>query len=381
MSISFDPAPSVEEFGELRRDVRAHMDSNLGSDFSNAKRAHSWLGFDAAFSRSLGKRGWVGMTLPKKYGGHERTAMERYVVMEELLAAGAPVFAHWVADRQSAPLLLHYGTEEQRLEILPRIAAGECCFCIGMSEPNSGSDLAAAQTRATRKDEGYCVNGTKLWTTNAHKAHYMTLLARTDKSDERHGGMSQFLVDMRTPGIEVRPIIDLAGEHEFNEVRFDDVLLPPTALLGNEGDGWKQVMGELAFERSGPERFLSSFALLNELVRVLSDAPDRQARQAIGRLLGHLMVLRHMSQSVAGMLQRGENPTLQATIVKDLGTIIEQEIPEIARTLVKVEGSLESADTFAATFARTLLAAPSFSLRGGTREILRGIIARGLGLR
>ena len=381
MSISFDPAPSLKEFGELRRQVRAHIDSALGSDFSRPQRASSRISADPEFSRSLGKRGWLGMTLPKKYGGQERTALERYVVAEELLAAGAPVGAHWVADRQSAPLLLYYGTEEQRLEILPKIAVGECYFCIGMSEPNSGSDLAAVQTRATRTDDGYVVHGTKLWTTNAHNAHYMTLLARTDKSDERHGGMSQFLVDMRTQGIEVRPIIDLVGEHDFNEVRFENVLLPPTALLGNEGDGWKQVMGELAFERSGPERFLSSFALLNELVLVLSDAPDRQARQAIGRLLAHLMVLRHMSQSVAGMLQRGESPTLQATIVKDLGAILEQEIPEIARTLVKVEGSLSATDSFAATFARTLLAAPSFSLRGGTREILRGIIARGLGLR
>ena len=380
MPISFDPAPSVEEFDDLRREVRAHIDSKLGN-FSNAQRARSWMGVDFEFSRSLGERGWLGMTLPKKYGGHERTALERYVVSEELVAAGAPVAAHWVADRQSAPLILRYGTEEQRLEILPKIAAGECCFCIGMSEPNSGSDLAAAQTRAIRTDDGYLVNGTKLWTTNAHNAHYMTLLARTDKSDDRHGGMSQFLVNMQTRGLEVRPIIDLAGEHDFNEVRFENVLLPLAALLGNEGDGWKQVMGELAFERSGPERFLSSFALLDELVLVLSDAPDRQGRRAVGRLLAHLTVLRHMSRSVAAMLQRGENPSLQATIVKDLGAILEQEIPEIARMLVPVEGSMSSTNSFAATFARTLLAAPSFSLRGGTREILRGIIARGLGLR
>lgn len=324
------------------------------------------------------------MTLPKQYGGHERSALERYVVVEELLAAGAPVAAHWIADRQSAPLLLQFGTEEQRRAILPRIASGKCYFCIGMSEANSGSDLAAVQTRADKVEGGYRINGTKLWTTYAHEAHYMILFCRTEskgQSADRHGGTSQLLLDLTLPGVEVLPIIDMAGDHHFNEVRLIDVFLPDSALIGEEGNGWKQVMGELAFERSGPDRFLSAFALLEELLRVLGNAPDIAAERAIGRLVSHLMVLRHMSRSIAGMLSRGENPALQATIVKDLGTTLEQEIPEIARSLVPVEASQTGSDLFAVTLARTLLAAPSFSLRGGTREILRGIIARGLGLR
>lgn len=380
-AIHFSPPPAAIAYPELRAEVRAFLRETLGPDYSPYARARSWTGFDAAFSQKLGERGWLGMTMPKKYGGHERSDLERYVVLEELLAAGAPVAAHWISDRQSAPTLLKYGTEAQRETILPRIAAGTCFFCIGMSEPDSGSDLAAARTRAEPVAEGFVVNGTKLWTTYAHESHYMILFCRTSQSEDRHGGTSQLLVDLTTPGITISPILDMAGEHHFNEVSFRDVLLPKEALIGQMGDGWAQVTSELAFERSGPERFLSSFTLLTELIRILGQAPEGAARRSIGRLTAHLMVLRHMSQSVAGMLARNENPMLQATIVKELGALLEQEIPEIARTLAATVPAHEDHATFAQVFARTLLAAPTFSLRGGTREILRGIIARGLGLR
>lgn len=380
-TLDFPAAPDLSTLASLRADVRAFLKTTLGPDYNAPLQARSWNGFDAKFSRQLGNQGWLGMTLPARYGGHERSALERYVVVEELLAAGAPVAAHWIADRQSAPLLLKFGSEQQKQDILPRIAAGTCFFCIGMSEPGSGSDLAATRTLAEPTDQGYRINGTKVWTTYAQHAHYMTLFCRTDKDSQRQAGTSQLLIDMSTPGITVRPIYDIAGEHHLNEVHFDNVLVPASALLGKEGDGWNQVMGELAFERSGPDRFLSSFALLNDLLRVISKAPDRMAQRAVGRLAAHLLVLRQLSISVAGMLARGENPSLQATIVKDLGAVLEQEIPELARTLVPVEPVPGGADPFAAALARTLVAAPSFSLRGGTREILRGIIARGLGLR
>ncbi len=378
---AFPAPPSDPSHGALRADVRAFLSDTLGPDFGANLRARSWNGHDPDFSRKLGQRGWLGMTFPKEYGGHGLTAMDRYVVVEELLAAGAPVAAHWIADRQSGPLLLRYGSEAQKSEILPKIAAGECFFCIGMSEAGSGSDLAAAKTRARRDGNGWRLNGTKIWTTYAQHAHYMIVFCRTGDSSDRHGGVSQLLVDLSTPGVRISPILDIAGEHHLNEVQFDDVFLPADALLGQEGDGWNQVMGELAFERSGPDRFLSSFALLNDLLRVLGNAPDAVAQRAIGRLTAHLMVLRYMSRSVAGMLQRDENPTLQATIVKDLGALIEQEIPEIARSLVPVEPIPGPQHDFAQVLARTLMSAPSFSLRGGTREILRGIIARGMGLR
>jgi len=376
------PNPAAEA---LRQEVRDFLATEL-RDRPASARAESWSGNDPAFSRKMGARGWIGMTWPKQYGGQERSALDRYVVLEEMLAAGAPVGYHWVADRQSGPNILRNGTQAQRELILPRIAAGECSFCIGMSEPDSGSDLAAARTRAQPVQGGWLVNGTKVWTSGAHKADYMILFCRTGaKSDDRHAGASQFLVDMRQAragGMTVRPIIDMRGAHHFNEVAITDLLLPQDALLGKEGDGWAQVTAELAFERSGPDRFLSAFTLLVEVVRALGpDAPDRAA-VAIGRLTSHILALRRLSRSVAGMLQDGEDPALQAALVKDLGNVLEQETVEVVRLLVDVEPTEEDGSPpLTAVMAHLVMTAPSFSLRGGTREILRGMIARGLGLR
>ena len=378
-TFKFDPIELPPAAEDLRREVRAFLKDAL----ADAKPlSDSWSSVDPGFSRKMGARGWIGMTWPKQYGGHERSALERYVLLEELLAAGAPVSAHWVADRQSGPLLLRFGTEEQRKFFLPKIAAGECYFCIGMSEPDSGSDLASIRTRGVKVDGGWSVNGTKLWTSNAHHCHYMILLCRTaEKNDNRHEGMTQFVVDLKQPGVRIRPIKNLAGQHHFNEVVFTDFFIPDNRVVGSVGNGWRQVMNELAFERSGPERLLSAFTLVVELVRSIGPNPSERAAVALGRLVAHLYTLRRMSLSVAGMLQAGATPELEAAVVKDLGTLFEQEVPEIARNLIECEPDAKAPDAFVATLAQTILAAPSFSIRGGTREILRGIIARGLGLR
>lgn len=372
-----EATPAIEA---LRQEVRDFLRVEL-KDRKPVDRSRTWTGFDAEFSAKMGERGWIGMTWPKRYGGHERSALERYVVLEEMLAAGAPVAAHWIADRQSGPLLLRAGSEEQRQAVLPRIAAGRCFFGIGMSEPDSGSDLAATRTRARPVEGGFRVDGTKLWTTEAHRCHYIVLFCRTGAQEDRQGGTSQFLVDLETPGITIRPIRDLTGEHHFNEIVFDDVFLPEGALVGGLGDGWQQVMSELAFERSGPERFLSSFVLMTELVRALGSDPSDQAKAVLGRLTAHLVTMRYLSRSVAGMLQAGENPALQAAMVKDLGALFEQAMPDVVRGLVGIEPSMEADENLAQVQAYITMTAPSFSLRGGTREILRGIIARGLGLR
>jgi len=378
----FDPVELPPAATALRAEVRDFVGREI-AERTAGERAESWSGFSPEFSRKMGRQGWIGMTWPKRYGGHERSALERYVLLEELLAAGAPVSAHWVADRQSGPLLLRFGTEAQRQMVLPRIAAGDCYFCIGMSEPDSGSDLASIRTRAVKTNDGWRVNGTKLWTSNAHHCHYMILLCRTGAKadDDRHGGMSQFLVDLTWPGITIRPIKNLAGEHHFNEVVFQDLHIPDDMIIGEAGAGWHQVTTELSFERSGPERFLSAFSLLTELVRAIGPKPSDRAAAVLGRIAAHLLTLRRMSLSVAGMLQAGGNPNVEAAVVKDLGTVLEQEIPEIARNLIDCEPEQASSDPFIAALARTMLYAPSFSIRGGTREILRGIIARGLGLR
>jgi hypothetical protein len=385
-SLRFAPPPAFPEGELLRGEVRAFLAEHLPKR-SVTEGVGVWGGHNREFSRKMGARGWIAMTWPKRYGGHERSALERYVVLEETLAAGAPTTSHWVADRQSGPLILRVGTEQQKMDILPRIAAGELSFCIGMSEPDSGSDLASVRTRAARTKQkgadGFLVNGTKLWTSNAHQSEYMILLARTGEAGEqRHGGLTQFLVDLKaTQGISIRAVHNLAGDHHFNEVVFQEAFLPESCVLGEVGSGWQQVTGELALERSGPERFLSSFTLLVELTRALGPEPSERGRMAIGRLVAHIYTLRRLSRSVAGMLQAGANPAQQAALVKDLGTTMEQEIPEIARLLIDAEPDRDSTRAFCAVLARTMMNAPSFSLRGGTREILRGMIARGLGLR
>lgn len=365
----------------LREQVRDFLSTAL-LDRPPRRRAESWMGADPEFSRELGRRGWLGMALPKRYGGGESGPFARYVVIEELLAAGAPVSAHWIADRQSGPLILRYGTETQRELHLPAICRGASYFCIGMSEPNSGSDLASIRTRAVPNGDSWLLNGHKLWTTNAHHSHYMIALVRTgDKAATRHEGMSQFIIDLKAPGVTIRPIRDLAGGEHFNEVFFDDVLLGPDALIGAEGQGWEQVTAELAFERSGPERFLSSIALLHTLIDAIGRRPDALQAREIGRLTARLFTLRQMSLSVTAELAAGQNPAWAASCVKDLGTVFEQEIPEVAQLLLETLPSNGGGSEHAQVLAYLMQMAPSFSLRGGTREILRGIIARGLGLR
>ena len=367
--------PSVAEAlrGDVRAFLRSHLPANVlpDSDFNH--------GHDPQFSAALGKRGFIGMTWPKQYGGGERTFFERYVVTEELLAAGAPVSAHWIADRQSGPLLLRYGTEAQRAKYLPAITRGECYFSIGMSEPDSGSDLASVRTSAKPVSGGYVVNGTKVWTTDAHRNHFIIALVRTETvGDNRHAGLSQLIIDLRGDGVKVRPIRNLAGDEDFNEVVFTDCFVPDDQVVGKPGNGWEQVTSELSYERSGPERFLSAFRVLVEFVRAVGPTPTDHQAAVIGRLTAHLMTLRQMSISVAGMLQAGTSPAVEAALVKALGNDFEKELPEVVR-LAAPHGAGD--DRLRATLAQTFLHMPAFTLRGGTREILRGVIARGLGLR
>jgi alkylation response protein AidB-like acyl-CoA dehydrogenase len=340
------------------------------------------MGFDADFSRSLGAKGWLGLSIPKQYGGQDASPFERFVVSEELLAAGAPVTAHWIADRQSAPLILRHGTEAQKQRYLPPICAGEMYFCIGMSEPASGSDLASVRTKADRQPDGsWLLNGRKVWTTNADRCHAMIALVRTDPASERHAGLSQIIVDLTLPGVIVRPIKDLSGHEHFNEVTFDNVRLDAEALIGVEGDGWAQATSELAFERSGPERFLSAMTLFSCLVGAIGPTPDALQAMEIGRLAAWLISLRSMSVSLTAQLAAGQDPVWGASCVKDLGTGYEQDTVEVAMRLIDSLPPGEQTATTQKVLAITQSMAPSFSLRGGTREILRGILARGLGVR
>ena len=367
----------------LRQEVRAFLARERASG-GYRPMADCWgSGWSAEFSRKIGQQGWLGMMWPKQYGGGERSALERYIVTEELVSAGAPVAAHWVADRQSGPLLLRFGTEEQRQKILPRIVAGECFFAIGMSEPDSGSDLASLRTAATKVEGGWKLNGRKIWSSGAHHCHYMIVLCRTSPRDEgnRHEGLSQLLVDLKSPGVNIRGIRNIAGEHHFNETIFDDVFVPDGMVVGKIGEGWKQVVSELAIERSGPERFLSTTIVLTEAVRVLNGGIDDRGAQTVGQLVARLKTLRRMSLGVGKLLTEGKSPVVEAALVKELGTRFEREIIEGARGLLPSTARGQSPDVYQSVLADGILHVPSSTIRGGTNEVLKGIVARELGLR
>lgn len=380
-SLSMTAVPPEDE--ALRTPVRAFLSEALAKVPAHV-RARSWSGYDTEFSRELGRRGWLGITLPVEYGGGGRSAFARYVLVEEFLNFGAPVGSHWIADRQSGPLILKYGTEAQKRYYLPPICRGESFFCIGMSEPNAGSDLASVRTRAVKTDEGWTLNGQKIWTTNAHHCNFMIALVRTSgDAQDRQKGLSQVIVDLSLAGVTVRPISDPSGDAHFCEVFFDNVKLADDALIGEEGRGWEQVTAELAFERSGPERLFSSIVLFDEwLAFVRTDAGRTPASMRLaGKILGQLAPLRAMSVAVTEKVAAGDSPVVEAALVKDLGTGVEQLIPAaIADDLYSRDGTRIPLELLR-TLDYVTQVAPSYSLRGGTRDILRGMIARGLGLR
>lgn len=373
-------APDSTATAALRIEVRNFIAEQLaGGAFTPS--VDGWLsGWDEKFTAALAQRGWLGMTAPPQYGGHGRSHLERFAVTEELLAAGAPVAAHWIADRQIVPSLLKYGTEEQKNEFLPRIVAGECFFGIGMSEPDSGSDLASVRTRAERVDGGWSLTGTKVWTSGAHHAHAFIVLARTAPIDpaNRHAGLSQFIVDLHAPGVEIRPIVSMNGSHHFNEVILEDAFVPDRMVFGEIGEGWRQVTSELAFERSGPERFLSTFALLAAATEAM--ATQRIPRDdGLGRLVARIAALHQMSTAVAGALERHDPADVPAAVVKVLGTTTEGDIADFADVLVGDDGDTDA--SLEALVAAAVDQRPGFTLRGGTNEVMRGVIARGLGMR
>jgi acyl-CoA dehydrogenase len=380
---SFDALSAREpELVKLRYAVRDFLRSDR-AEFGWQPAVDSWLGeWDEEFSARLGAAGFVGLTIPRRYGGHDLGHLHRYVVAEELIAAGAPVAAHWTADRQVAPGLLNFGTEEQRERLLPRIAAGRFYSSIGMSEHGAGSDLAAVTTKAVRTDGGWRLSGTKVWTSGAHQAHQIVVLARSSAPDpqHRHAGFSQFLVPCDADGVRIEPIVLMSGAHHFNEVILDSVFVPDTDVLGEVGNGWHQVTSELSFERSGPERILSTGPLLFAAIRALGSGqvPDDHTAAAVGDLLARLISLRQLSLSVARTLTDGGDAANKAALVKDLGTRFETESVELAADLL--EGSAANPEV-AAMLETAWLHKPMFTLRGGTNEVLRGVIARGMGLR
>jgi alkylation response protein AidB-like acyl-CoA dehydrogenase len=332
-----------------------------------------WItGFSPEFSRKLGAQGWIGLTWPRQYGGQEKSYLDRVILTEELLRAGAPVAAHWLADRQIGPALLAYGSEEQKQEILPRITKGELVFCLGMSEPGSGSDLASLRTKAVEEGDHFVITGQKIWTSFAHVADYVYLVARTDPDAPKHKGISEFLIDMKLPGVTVRPLVDLTGEHHFNEVFFDSVRVPKRWLIGEKNRGWYQIASQLDYERSGIERLLSNYPLFREAVRYAQEkglTEDPLVRNQLAQMHIELEMGRFMVYKVAWMLTQGGVPNYEAAMAKCYCTEIEQRIAQTVSSLlgdyaVLMPGSPQA--RLAGRAAREYLYAPAYTIQGGT---------------
>jgi alkylation response protein AidB-like acyl-CoA dehydrogenase len=363
---------------ELQAEVRAFLAAELGG-----LDRRPGLGMngraDRAFSAKLGARGWLGMALPKRYGGGERNAVDRFVVTEELLRCGAPVGHHWVSDRQSGPVINRFGTEQQKQRYLPGICSGDFGFSIGMSEPDVGSDLAAVRTRAERDGQGWVISGTKVWTTGAHRNDFMITLCRTSDEDDRHGGLTQFIVDLRLPGIDIRPIPLLDGSADFSEVVLTDVRVGADAVLGDLGQGWSQNTAELAFERGGPDRFMSTYPVVEAFLREADRAAfGERVHVTVGRLVADYWVLRNLALALARAVDRGESPVREAALLKERATRFEQEVVVALLDIIEIEPRTDASSVFEQILCEAVLTTPAVTIRGGTNEILRSVAAKGL---
>lgn len=343
----------------------------------------SWIvGHDLDLAKELAARGWIGMTWPTEYGGGGRSALERFVVVEQLIAGGAPIAAIWFADRQMGPSLLQFGTPAQREQWLPGILTGESMWCIGMSEPDNGSDVAGLRTRAVPAGDGtgdWIVNGQKVWTSGAAVADWIYLIARTDPDAEQHAGLSEFVIDMRTAGVEVRRIVDMTGDDHFCEVHLHDVRVPGTNLIGELNGSFRQLMRQMEHERGGIDRLVSNKLLFENLRRSgWVDVADPLVRQELasietGYRIGRLLVLRETL---------GQAPPQFSAATKTFCTEFEQRVANFAARVAGPYATLfDPCGDLGSRIARAVAYAPAYTIMGGTTEILRNILGeRVLGL-
>lgn len=385
----------TKEQEKLRQDVREFLEEELKKG-SFEVRCDAWLfGYSPEFSRKLGERGWIGLCWPREYYGQGKSYMDRMVLTEELLRYGAPAAAHWFADRQMGPSIICYGTQEQKDFFLPRIARGELVFGIGMSEPEAGSDLASLQMRAVEDGDSYILDGQKVWTSGAHHIDYLYLVARTDpEAPKKHRGISEFIVEMRLPGIEVRPLIDMAGGHHYNEVFLDNVRVPKSSLVGEKNRGWYQIVEQLDYERTGVERLMTNYPLYRDLIAYAKQttyqgkplAAQPTVRHKLADLTVQYEVGRLLTYRVAWVLDQGRLPTYEAAMAKTFCTAFEQHLAHVATQLPGLYGQLRQGSkwvppAFRQSAAESYLFSPGYTIQGGTSEILRNVIAiRGLEL-
>jgi alkylation response protein AidB-like acyl-CoA dehydrogenase len=340
----------------------------------------SWIAqTDRQFAKELAARGWLGMTWPVEWGGGGRSALERFVVFEELISEGAPIAGSWFADRQMGPTLLQYGTDEQRRRWLPGIIAGESMWCIGMSEPDAGSDVASLRTNAVRDGDDWIVNGQKIWNSGGAESEWCYLVARTDPDAPKHKGLSEFIVDMSSPGITVKPIRDMTDDEHFYEIYFDDVRVPADHLVGTLNGSFGQLMRQMEHERGGIDRLVSNKRLYLDCLQharehgMLDDPVLRQEIAALeaGYRIGRMLVLREtLEQAPRGF----------SAATKTFGTEFEIRVADFCGRVLGPGATLAD-EGLRRRVARNICYAPGYTIMGGTTQILRNILGdRVLGL-
>lgn len=386
----------TESEERLRQDVRSFLEEALPPDWQGmgSDVSDDDFEFGQRFNKMLATRGWVAPAWPKEYGGAGATHVEQAIFGEELAYHRAPVGGRIFGVGMIGPTLIVHGNEEQKREHLRGISSGEVLWCQGYSEPSAGSDLASLSTRAHRDGDDYVVNGQKIWTTQAHQAGWMFLLARTDPDAPKHRGISFFLVDMKTPGITVRPLVNMAERHEFNEVFLENVRIPAKNLVGQENRGWYVAMTLLDFERSSIGASASSRRMLEEMAKYARETKtgtnghrvidDGWVRQGLAELIIETDVARLMSYRVASMQQRGLSPNYEASMVKVFATESAQRMYHFGTKMLGLYGQLRTKSAWARLEGRIeqgYLSSVAPTIYSGSSEIQRNIIAeRGLGL-
>ncbi len=375
MRFRFEPADEA-----FRAEVRAFIDAELPK-----------MREGESFTKKLIQKGWLTMSWPKEYGGKEANHIRQLVYNEEMSYNRAPGTTMGI-DRVG-PTIILFGTEEQKAEFLPKIAADDITWCQGFSEPGSGSDLASLQTRAVQDGDSFVVNGSKIWTSNAQNADYMILLARTDPDAPKHRGISYFLLDMRTPGIQVRPLVQMTGLAGFNQVFFDNVRVPLANMIGEKNRGWYVSTATLDFERSGINRVIGGLKTFEEVVAYAKQAPSRddtnktlfdipKIRHELADIGTGFAVGRLMCYRVAWMQSKGMIPNYEASMAKMFGTELQQRLARVAINAMGLAGGLRGPSApLGGAVSQYYLSSVSLTIAAGTSEINRNIISqRGLGL-
>jgi alkylation response protein AidB-like acyl-CoA dehydrogenase len=372
----------------FRAEVRAFLQAEL-RDRPSGDGRQNW-DFYTSFIKKLAAKGWLTLAWPKEWGGLGASHMTQLVYNEEVAYHDAPAF-YMGADRVG-PTIMLYGTDEQKERFLPPIVRGEAVWCQGFSEPEAGSDLASLQTSATQDGDDFVVNGGKIWTSYAHAAEWMILLARTDQDAPKHKGISFLLLDMKTPGITVRPLVDILNRHQFNQVFFDNVRVPRDCLLGELNRGWYVATTTLDFERSGIQRVIGSYRTYEQLAayaretmrdgRPLLALP--QLRAALAELKIEFELGKLLSYRVTWMQSKNIVPNYEASVSKMYGSELAQRLANTGMRVLGLGGQLGPDSPWAplrGTIESLYLNAAGLTVAAGTSEIQRNIIAgRGLGL-